>query len=82
MQIFKITGINESETKEKERCYWIYFKDVQTNKIYKSRIVESFKNYKNWEDIIDLFKKNKEIYLKDLSVKGVYIHGDSVPKII
>lgn len=75
------TGIKERESKYGGRFYYVYFKEYETGKSYKTCISPNYRNYKNWRSLIECFK-DKVVEVENARANGNLIDADSTPKII
>lgn len=75
------TGIKERESKYGGRFYYVYFKEYETGKSYKTCISPNYRNYKNWRSLIESFK-DKVVEVENARANGNLIDADSTPKII
>lgn len=77
-----ITGVNEMNSKYGGKFYYVYFKEYDTGKTYKTCLTPGYRNYKNWIDVIRNFNdKVVEVENVRTNSKGL-IDADSMPKII
>lgn len=75
------TGIKERESKYGGRFYYVYFKEYETGKSYKTCLSPNYRNYKNWRSLIESFK-DKVVEVENARANGNLIDADSTPKII
>ena len=75
------TGIKERESKYGGRFYYVYFKEYESGKSYKTCLSPNYRNYKNWRSLIESFK-DKVVEVENARANGNLIDADSTPKII
>lgn len=77
-----VTGVKEMNSKYGGKFYYVYFKEYDTGKTYRTCITPGYRNYKNWLSLMNNFK-DKVVEVENVRVnsKGL-IDADSMPKII
>lgn len=77
-----ITGLQKHPSKFGGDFYYIYFKDVETGKSYRTCVYPNYRNYKNWANIINNYSEDKPVTLENLIVRNdTMVDADSIPKI-
>lgn len=75
-----VTGIKENQSKYGGKFYYVYFKEYDSGKSYKTCLSPSYRNYKNWSSLINNFKDNT-VEVENVRANGNLIDADSMPKI-
>ena len=75
-----VTGIKENQSKYGGKFYYVYFKEYDSGKSYKTCLSPSYRNYKNWSSLINNFKGNT-VEVENVRANGNLIDADSMPKI-
>ena len=75
-----VTGIKENQSKYGGKFYYVYFKEYDSGKSYKTCLSPSYRNYKNWSSLIKNFKNNT-VEVENVRANGNLIDADSMPKI-
>lgn len=61
--------------------FYLFFKG-EDGKSYRSCVVSTYRNWKNWRDIVENFSEDSPIWLDGLSLKNGMVDADSNPRII
>ena len=75
-----VTGIKENKSKYGGKFYYVYFKEYDSGKSYKTCLSPSYRNYKNWSSLINNFKDNT-VEVENVRANGNLIDADSMSKI-
>lgn len=76
-----VTGVKEMNSKYGGKFYYVYFKEYETGKSYRTCLTPGFRNYKNWEKVINNFDDNV-IEVENVRANGNLIDADAMPTII
>lgn len=60
--------------------YYLFFKNLEDGKSYRSCISPSYRNWRNWSDIIENFNEKTPVTLTNLILRNNLIDADSKPK--
>ena len=78
-----ITGISERPSKFGGIFYYIYFKDTENGKSYRTCVYPNFRNFKHWKNIISRWSNKTLITLDNLIVRnGGMVDADSIPTMV
>ena len=74
--------IEEMNSKYGGKLYYVYFKEYDTGKTYRTCLSPSYRNYKNWLSLMNNYN-DKVVEVENVRVnsKGL-IDADAMPKII
>ena len=78
----RINNIVKQPSKYGGYFYYIYFKCIEDGRSFKTCVAESYRNYKNWKEIIETFDKTKKTMINNVRIKNNLVDADSKPMII
>ena len=76
-----VTGVKERQSKYGGKFYYVYFKEYETGKSYRTCLSPSYRNYKNWTKLMNNYN-DKIVEVENVRANGNLIDADSMPKII
>ena len=76
-----VTGVKERDSKYGGKFYYVYFKEYDTGKTYRTCLSPSYRNYKNWTKLMNNYN-DKIVEVENVRANGNLIDADSMPKII
>lgn len=78
----QLVKVNQHPSKFGGVFYYLFFKDLSTGNNYKSCVSPSYRNWSNWQKIVENFSEDKPLYLENLLLKNGLIDADSKPRIV
>lgn len=60
--------------------YYLFFKDLEDGKTYRSCVSPSYRNWRNWQEIVEGFDEKTSPTFTGLILKGNLVDADSVPQ--
>lgn len=76
-----VTGLKEMKSRYGGKFYYVYFKEYESGKSYRTCLAPNCRNYKNWSSLVNNFK-DRVVEVENVRAKGNLIDADSMPKII
>ena len=82
MDKLKVLSINKQPSKYGGEFYYIFFKNIDTGSSLKTCVADSYRNYKNWKNIIEKFNNNEEVIITNVRINTSLVDADSLPEIV
>lgn len=76
-----VTGLKEMKSRYGGKFYYVYFKEYESGKSYRTCLTPNCRNYKNWSSLVNNFK-DRVVEVENVKANGHLIDADSMPKII
>ena len=76
-----VTGLKEMKSRYGGKFYYVYFKEYESGKSYRTCLTPNYRNYKNWSSLVNNFK-DRVVEVENVRANGHLIDADSMPKII
>lgn len=76
-----VTGLKEMKSRYGGKFYYVYFKEYESGKSYRTCLTPNCRNYKNWSSLVNNFK-DRVVEVENVRANGNLIDADSMPKII
>lgn len=76
-----VTGLKEMKSRYGGKFYYVYFKEYESGKSYRTCLTPNCRNYKNWSSLVNNFK-DRVVEVENVRANGHLIDADSMPKII
>lgn len=76
-----VTGVKERQSKYGGKFYYVYFKEYDTGKTYRTCLSPSYRNYKNWTKLMNNYN-DKIVEVENVRANGNLIDADAIPTII
>ena len=77
----QLQNISKHPSKYGGEFYYLFFKDIETGKGYKSCVSPNYRNWTKWDKIIENFQLGKTVILSNLIIKNGLVDADSNPKV-
>lgn len=79
----QIVGIQQRPSKFGGIFYYVFFKDIDNSRSYRTCVYPNYRNFRNWKHIIESWSEHTTITLDNLIVRnGIMVDADSVPTIV
>ena len=81
--ILKVTKVDERPSRFGSCFFYIFFKNLESGKSYKTCVGPDYRNFGHWQPVIKAFENNRDsdIIVRNTRVKkGNLLDADFVPK--